>query len=255
MTDPHALEFLHESNLIEGIDNINYADPAHAHLGSGHVGALTLALQKAESREPLTVADISSWQGMITAEQTKFGHKMAEHGIGKIRSFENPHNVIVAGRIAPVFSEVPALMDELVGDLNARSKGVNEFDYVGFVELLGDMLQRFEAIHPFVDGNGRTGRLLVAYIARYFGAPLPIFRASRREDFFSAHRSKLAMRCFLAELVREAIFHHGELLYRQEEFQNADRYLGANGLDLTVEWHELVEAASGWLAASQRTKG
>ena len=39
--------------------------------------------------------------------------------------------------------------------------------------LLGEFAARFIRIHPFVNGNGRTSRLLLAWGMMYFGFKLP----------------------------------------------------------------------------------
>ena len=85
--DPRAVEFLLESNAIEGITNIDYRDSAHRQPGRGHWGALLLMLEAAHQyplfdrqefggwgaaiREvkyrPLTLDDICTWQRMSRA--------------------------------------------------------------------------------------------------------------------------------------------------------------------------------------------
>lgn len=44
----------------------------------------------------------------------------------------------------------------------------------------------FETIHPFEDGNGRTGRGLLAAVAVWMGVAPPIIRGEWREQYISA---------------------------------------------------------------------
>lgn len=46
----------------------------------------------------------------------------------------------------------------------------------------------FEAIHPFVDGNGRTGRLILNNIRLLLGLPWLIVRYSEREKYYNSIR-------------------------------------------------------------------
>ena len=46
----------------------------------------------------------------------------------------------------------------------------------------------FEHIHPFVDGNGRTGRALVWYMLRYAGIEPFVFTSNDRVVYYEACR-------------------------------------------------------------------
>jgi Fic family protein len=240
-----AIEFLHESNAIEDITNVDYTLQQNAATDRGHFGALLDSQGKAESRARLSVDDICRWQRWLTEEQTQFGHTLPAGGAGALRSPQYPMNVRVGFHIAPSFEDVPQLFATWLSDLNARVASIPRFpeDFT-IADALGEFFQRFEAIHPFVDGNGRTGRLLANYLATAYGLPIIVFRFDEREAFYAAHRSKMAMRVFMADKVREAIFFPGQgLMLRKQIGHFADIYDG-----LIIERHQLIEKQREWRA-------
>lgn len=223
-----ALEFLHESNAIEDITSIDYTLPANCQPGRGHAGAFLDSQEMARKPQPLTVEDLCRWQRMLCEEQ----------------------------HIAPSFDEVPGKVATMVTELNQRLKPLSQYvDVQLAVELVGDFFQRFEAMHPFVDGNGRTGRLLANYIVTYCGYPIFVFRASERASFHAAHRSKLAMRCFMADKIRECVFTlDGQVLERAARHGAADSY--GKDRNLLVEWHELISEQEKWrVQAAKEERG
>jgi Fic family protein len=58
--------------------------------------------------------------------------------------------------VTPPPDEVPALLDDLVASVNR--------DDVDVVSQAATAHAQFEIIHPFADGNGRVGRVLIAWI-------------------------------------------------------------------------------------------
>lgn len=88
--------------------------------------------------------------------------------------------------IPPPPGEVPRLMDDLSGLLQYEPEGVA----VTSILLRAAIAHvQFEAIHPFLDGNGRTGRLLLPLMFKAEGAP-PIHLASflklRQQEYYDA---------------------------------------------------------------------
>lgn len=75
----------------------------------------------------------------------------------------------------PPFSRVLPLMSEFIIQLNADSvlcKNIlscNNIDWVSLFNIIGEHHCKFERIHPFEDGNGRTGMLLMIYELITFG--------------------------------------------------------------------------------------
>ena len=94
-----------------------------------------------------------------TSEMVRIAHSMMfpDHGdgAGQWRTV----NVRVGSHIAPQWEIVPKLMAEL------------DFWYADLPEMTVERLKHwyfdFETIHPFVDGNGRAGGVMIAAISKY----------------------------------------------------------------------------------------
>lgn len=96
-----------------------------------------------------------------------------------------------------VASEVDSWLRE-VADLEARMPD--------FPERLAAVHRRFEAIHPFLDGNGRTGRLILNLMLVRLGYPPAIIYKRQRAEYLRALRRADAGDCgLLGELLARAI--------------------------------------------------
>ncbi|MDE0802547.1 MAG: Fic family protein [Acidimicrobiales bacterium] len=89
-------------------------------------------------------------------------------------------------------------------ELEARSEG--------FAEQLADLHSGFERIHPFLDGNGRAGRLVLNLILVRLGYPPAIIYKRQRSQYLGALRRADAGDCgSLGELLARSILDN---LYR-----------------------------------------
>ncbi|EHZ82312.1 fic/DOC family protein [Streptococcus pneumoniae 8190-05] len=75
-------------------------------------------------------------------------------------------------------AETPYLMTQWADNTAYRLEHAQNEKEV--LEILADTHIQIERIHPFSDGNGRTGRLILMYLAmKYLNAPIIIPKDSR----------------------------------------------------------------------------
>ncbi len=95
---------------------------------------------------------------------------------GKFRK----HQVYVGQFTPPHHKYVEDLMDDLIEWLNSKQL-LNELHPIQIAALAH---YKFVFIHPFYDGNGRTGRLLMNLILMKFGYPPVIIVKEDRLDYY-----------------------------------------------------------------------
>lgn len=88
------------------------------------------------------------------------------------------------GMRPPAWPDVPAL----VGDWVAQAQTLREAEEPAVVEMLADLHARFERIHPFLDGNGRAGRLILNLLLIRLGYPPAIIYKGDRTRYLAALR-------------------------------------------------------------------
>lgn len=85
-----------------------------------------------------------------------------------------PVRVAGSQTIFPNALKVPELIDRLIDDISHRPDGVHPVVHAALIHL------DFVKIHPFVDGNGRTARILMNVLLRRGGYPaMPIYPKDR----------------------------------------------------------------------------
>ena len=63
----------------------------------------------------------------------------------------------------------------------------------------------FERIHPFADGNGRVGRLLMAYQAIQNNIVPPLIKNESRDEYLKAINNKDNLLEFLEESIKKSL--------------------------------------------------
>lgn len=151
-TKEKVLEFLRESNAIEGV----YDEES---LAQSFVAWEYLA-----AHERLTTGVILRTHKTLMLHQP--GLRPDERG------YWRKCGVRVGDYIAIPYEKVPEAVEGWVAMANV------------FTHDWKNMHVAFENIHPFVDGNGRVGRMLMNWQRLKFGVPLLVLKADERQKYY-----------------------------------------------------------------------
>lgn len=124
----------------------------------------------AKKRKNITERDILGIHEIILA-------KIDEINAGRYRTV--PVRIAGSTVVLPNPVKVPKLMEEFMQWLHRKSK-----DHP--VTLAGEAHFRFVSIHPFVDGNGRTARLLMNLLLMQAGYPPALIKKEHRLKYINA---------------------------------------------------------------------
>jgi len=141
-------EHIHQSNLIENIDDLS-ADRQSLK-----------AWRWLEKQVGLNSHTICELQRRIVKTQDTLTYEQR----GRFRTV----HVTVGGRVCPSPYMITHLMNNWLLDYRGREPLVNHI--------------AFEKIHPFVDGNGRTGRMLLWWQQIQNGEEPTLFKASEKYE-------------------------------------------------------------------------
>lgn len=168
-----------ELDLV-GKENLK-ADPVAIEIIS-NIHAMEDALNEAESRDSITVDAIRKIHVTLFKRT-----RLDEYG-GVVRSEQNWiggtwHNPLQAKYVPPAPEHLEALLEDLTDYCNQT--------LVSPVQQAALVHAQFETIHPFVDGNGRTGRALIHLVLRrrgltpVFVPPISLILATFNKDYVS----------------------------------------------------------------------
>lgn len=150
----------------------------------GYKQAFDFLYDSVKERKPISEEFIKQVHGFVLR---------GDEEAGKYRTIQNYVGSLTRIVYTPCPpSEVPEKMKAYVQDLQSDCKHNDELAKQGklnWVELFHNLAKHhieFENIHPFVDGNGRTGRLLLIYEMISLGL-LPVdVRYEERDRYYAA---------------------------------------------------------------------
>lgn len=120
--------------------------------------------------------------GKIDQKLIKYIHQIMMNGIMHDAGAYRTHGVRIAKVNVPTsnFMSIERHMSQLVKTLNELEKKI-----LGQVQHLAQTHARFEQIHPFSDGNGRVGRLLMVLLAFKYGLAPVIIKKEKKEAYYT----------------------------------------------------------------------
>ena len=136
--------------------------------------------------------------------------------------------VRVGTHIAPAPEQVERMMGNILVEY---SSDLDSY----FLDKMARFHLDFEVIHPFCDGNGRIGRVLINYQLLKLGLPRVIIRDSEKKTYYRAFkdyedlRRTRTMESILARALVESL--HKRVTYmRGEPIVRLSEYVRQNGL-------------------------
>jgi len=175
---------LRNKNLIEHLEAKN------------HQSALQFLFDKASSKFQITENFI------LKLHQTLMNSIRNDAGLYR------KHGVRIVGANVPTanYLKIPELMKKLVKDINKKEKDV--------VRHAAQIHSKFEQIHPFADGNGRIGRLLInAMLLRENIAPAIILQEKKNLYYSYLNKSqKTGDMSLLEDFICDAILNGYEVI-------------------------------------------
>lgn len=201
---------------------INEATSANARIVVANVHAMEVALELADHLD--TSAILTMHDHLLSGQRGWENHagQFREQLVWIGSSAVTP---IGASHVAPQYGWVPAAIDDLVAFMRR--------DDLPVIAQAAIAHAQFETIHPFVDGNGRTGRALVHAIMRSKGvltdttAPISAGLLRETRGYFDALGS----------------FRQGDARPIVERFADASRFAARSGANLVDALASEVGAA------------
>jgi len=106
-------------------------------------------------------------------------HSILMNGIINNAGLYRNHNVRIVGSNLPTanYISIPNLMSKLILEINSKEKNI--------ISLSSRIHSNFEQIHPFSDGNGRIGRILLSAMLLKKNYPPAIIKQEEKQYYYT----------------------------------------------------------------------
>lgn len=195
LSEPETAAILFQNVALPNKDLIEQLE------AKNHQTALEYLFRHIEERKNINKAMILKLHGILM------------NGIRQDAGAYRRHAVrIVGANIATAnYLKVPILMDRLIKDIRRPVK-----DIINHVAVTHS---RFEAIHPFSDGNGRIGRLLIHAMLLQRNLPPATIKQEKRQFYYSYLNKAQRKNDFnlLENFISDAILEGFEIIERKKK--------------------------------------
>ncbi len=190
----HSIAFAYNSGKIEN-DNVTYNDTREIFEHDGvtsYTGDLRTLFEIRNSKEanemflsafnqklPVDEALIKEFQRLLTQNT----YDTRRYQLGERPGEYKKHDYVTGKEeIGAAPEDVKEEMDELLEEMQDITEDI-------VLKAAAYFHVKFENIHPFADGNGRTGRLVMNYILVINGHPPIVIHEEDRKTYYSALES------------------------------------------------------------------
>jgi Fic family protein len=179
------IEYTYESNRIEGntltLQETSLVISEGITIGGKRLNEHLEAINHKEAIDYIRA--LATGQTALDEYTLNVIHALVLRGIdqdnaGKYRSV--PVTISGAKHVPPQPFLVKKLMEDLFIFYNEKKSMLHP------VQLAAEMHERFVTIHPYIDGNGRTSRLVMNLILLQHGYPIANISADQRIDYYNA---------------------------------------------------------------------
>lgn len=154
-------KFIRESNAIEGYYDLELSSDYYL----GHLQSYEYLVNEFEHGNELTEKMILESHNFLMQDliEKKYSGNYRDCGVR------------VGFHIAPYFYQLPRLVEILLDKIKK----------IKTIQDVWDSHFLYESIHPFIDGNGRSGRSLLNALMVKHGFPIVIIESEFRGDYYN----------------------------------------------------------------------
>ena len=113
---------------------------------------------------------------------------LAQHLLPSEKGYFRKEAVYVGGREGKPWFVIPELIGQWARKVNHLVTAVEtvtlDDDHVDLEDLIAQHHVEYEKIHPFIDGNGRTGRIFYNWQRVKCGLPIEVIWECKKEEYY-----------------------------------------------------------------------